>query len=542
MNSQTSRFEPYRLTVTLCVALTAACEAAPASEAAVAVSSFAITDGSKIDWGECEGENLKKAGAVCGMLSVPLDHDKPHGTKIQLALSMVKHTVPDEEYQGIMLANPGGPGGSGLGMARLGQYIPKDAGLAYDWVGFDPRGVGSSVPTLSCIKDYLAGPRPSFVPVSAELEDTWLKRSEEYATACGENGGELLEHIRTIDVVRDIDSIRAALHAKKLNFYGFSYGTYIAQVYATTFPKRVRRFVLDSNVDPARVFYQSNLDQDIAFQRNIELFWSWIADHDDVFHLGRSQHAVQKAWYAEAAKLSKQPAGGVVGPDEWTDIFLSAGYSQGAWRDLATLWQSWLSDGDPAPVVAQYESANTPDNDNLFAIYNAVQCTDALWPQSWSQWRSDNWATFREAPFETWGNAWFNAPCLFWPAKASEAVDVGSDDVAPILLVGESLDGATPFSGSLEVRKRFPSASLIEVVGGTTHGASLNGNDCVDDLVADYLATGALPERQDGDDPDVKCDALPLPEAEPETPAYSLGSNDRSTLAQQLRRELLPRH
>lgn len=147
MNSQTSYFERYRLFAPIFVALMTACDAEYAPEASVAVSRSAITadahDAAKIEWSECKGENLNKAGAVCGMLSVPLDHDEPHGTMIQLALSMIKHTVPDDQYQGIMLANPGGPGGSGLGMARLGKYIPNDAGLAYDWVGFDTRYSGA---------------------------------------------------------------------------------------------------------------------------------------------------------------------------------------------------------------------------------------------------------------------------------------------------------------------------------------------------------------------------------------------------------------
>jgi pimeloyl-ACP methyl ester carboxylesterase len=547
MNNQSHGCTPSRVTALLLLTLGAACEDAPhddvaAAQAALTVDDAALSSGSKIDWEPCERERLTKAGAVCGMLAVPLNHDRPHGAKIQLALSMIKHAVPDDQYQGIMLANPGGPGGSGRGLSVLGQYVPNDAGLAYDWIGFDPRGVGASVPALSCIEDYLAGPRPQFVPVAVELEQTWLQRSERYATACGENGGELLEHIRTTDVVQDMDLIRAALHAPQLNFYGLSYGTYLGQVYATTFPHRVRRMVLDSNVDPTRVFYEANLDQDSAFQHNIESFWRWVAEYDAVYKLGATQHAVEKAWYAEQHKLGDAPAGGVVGADEWTDIFLASGYSQGAWPGLAKLWVDWLNDADPAPVVAQYEGADSPTDDNTFAVYNAVQCTDAVWPRSWSTWRSDNWATFRQAPFETWANAWFNAPCLYWPAKPSAAVEVNGEHVAPILLLGETLDAATPFNGTLEVRRRFPNASLIASPGGTTHASSLSGNSCVDDQIAAYLSTGELPPRQaDIDQPDAVCDPLPLPE--PEQPAtYAFTSEDQRALRRELLQIQMHRH
>jgi hypothetical protein len=141
-----------------------------------------------------------------------------------------------------------------------------------------------------------------------------------------------------------------------------------------------------------------------------------------------------------------------------------------------------------------------------------VQCTDVQWPQSWNQWERDNWRTFLRAPFETWGNAWFNAPCLYWPGKAQKPVKVDGSKVKSVLFVGTTLDAATPFEGSLEARRRFPHGSLLAEVGQTTHANSLNGNACIDDTIADYLATGKLPQRKSGDRPDKSCDALPQPD------------------------------
>ena len=68
-----------------------------------------------------------------------------------------------------------------------------------------------------------------------------------------------------------------------------------------------------------------------------------------------------------------------------------------------------------------------------------------------------------------------------------------------ILLISETLDPATPYSGSLEVRRLFPSASLIEGVGGTTHSGSLSGVDCTDDAIGAYLEdeVGGLPYAPD---------------------------------------------
>ena len=104
------------------------------------------------------------------MLVVPLDYARPTGEKIKLAVSRLKHTTPDSQYQGITLVNPGGPGGSGLVYSVFQQFIPNDAGLSYGWIGFDPRGVGSSQPSLTCDGNYFGNNRPCYVPVTQHIE------------------------------------------------------------------------------------------------------------------------------------------------------------------------------------------------------------------------------------------------------------------------------------------------------------------------------------------------------------------------------------
>ncbi|BCJ52631.1 peptidase [Actinoplanes sp. NBRC 14428] len=483
-----------------------------------------------IAWGKCESAGLQARKAECGFLSVPLDHARPGGKRIKLAVSRIRHTVADADYQGVMLVNPGGPGGSGLTLSVLGEYVPHGAGAAYDWIGFDPRGVGSSKPALACDGDYTGYDRPPYVPTSAAIEKAWLKRAKGYAAACARSGGDLLNHLRTTDSVQDMDSLRAALGAEQINFYGFSYGTYLGQVYATRYPDRVRRMVLDGNVDPRRVWYDANLDQDVAFDRNMKIYFGWLATHHDVYHLGRTGRAVEKLFYREQQRLIAKPAAGVIGPAEFTDVFLQAGYYVFGWEAVASAFSAWVNDRDPAPLRALYDQANPQEegSDNGYAIYLAVQCTDARWPQSWSTWRADNWRVHRRAPFETWGNAWFNAPCLTWAAKPGKPVAVTGRGVAPILLISETLDAATPFTGSLEVRKRFPRAALIEGVGGTTHAGSLFGNACVDDAVADYLATGKLPKRVKANTSDKRC--APLPQPAPSAAAAKRAADGRGEL------------
>ncbi|GAA2892603.1 peptidase [Actinoplanes cyaneus] len=464
-------------------------------------------------WTPCTEVSLKAQGAECGSITVPMDYANPGGTKIELAVARVKHTVPDDKYQGVVLVNPGGPGGAGRGLATLGAKVPKDAGDAYDWIGFDPRGVGASKPKLTCDSDYTGYNRPVYVPSTPAIEAAWHARARQYAANCAKAGGPLLHHMRTEDSVRDLESIRKALGVEQINFYGFSYGTYLGQVYATLFPERVRRMVLDGNVNPNHVWYQSNLDQDIAFDRNIKIYFAWIAKHDKVYHLGKTGPAVEKLYYRQLAALTAEPAAGVIGPAELTDIFLQPGYYVFGWEKVARAFSNWVTKKEAGGLKTLYDENNpqTPGSDNNYAVYLAVQCTDAPWPATWATWSQQNWKVYHQAPFETWGNAWYNAPCRSWAAPAGRPVRVNGAKVPPVLLLSETLDAATPYSGSLEVRELFPRSVLIEGVGGTTHAGSLFGNACVDDTIADYLATGALPARVAGIHSDKQCKPLAQP-------------------------------
>lgn len=462
-----------------------------------------------IDWGRCSDEELRSVNAECALVAVPRDWSAPaDGRTVRIAISRVAHTA--KPYAGVMLANPGGPGASGLSLATLGSQVPGGVGARYDWIGFDPRGVGASRPRVSCDADYANGPRPPYTPTTDAIERSWLRLTTDYAKACGQKNGSLLAHLSTRDSANDMEYLRIALGVDRIGFYGFSYGTYLGQVYATLYPDRVGRMVLDSTVDPTRVWYGANYDQDVAFQTAVTAWFSWLAKHDDVYGLGATKEAVQASYDRLSARLAADPADGVFGSAELTDTLLYAGYSQGLWPDLGAAFAS-ATKGDTAEAQAYWKAYNDVTDDNSYAMYLAVQCIDQTWPGEWSTWSTDTRRIAKSAPFETWANTWFNAPCRTWPAKAGTPVDVTGKKVGPILMIDETLDAATPYSGSLVVRKLFPQARLLAEPGGTSHADSLSGNGCVDDAVAAYLKDGSLPARKAGEGADTTCAPLPAP-------------------------------
>ncbi|MBF4161585.1 alpha/beta fold hydrolase [Nocardioides acrostichi] len=467
-----------------------------------------------IHWTRCAGGYLHDIGAQCGVLTVPLDYSDPTGRTINLAVSRVKHT--SKIFKGAVFTNPGGPGGSGLTLSVLGAYVPGKVASRYDWYGMDPRGVGSSRPVLSCDPDYNTLDRKPYVPSSPAILSWWRDKTDTYAADCasGEKGSgrKLLDHVRTTDNVEDYEMLRRAIGEEQITFYGFSYGTYIAQVYATEHPDSLKAIVMDGVVDPTRVWYQANFDQDIAFQKTVRKFYAWLADHKGTYRLGSTRAMVEKRIAALRTRLTDKPIIGV-GPDELDDAILYAGYYNLTWLQVGHALDVLKHDGNAHPVKRIYRGGAPKGDDNGYAMYLGTICSEAPWPSDWQTWADDTWAVHDQAPFYAWGNTWFNAPCRTWPVASTDPVDVdGSEYTGPVLLLNETYDAATPFSGALQVRQLFPTASLVEGVGGTSHAVSLYGVACTDDTVKNLLKDGSLPPRSEQDGvADKKCPPLAPP-------------------------------
>ena len=508
------------ITVTACTSPGSPAAAPPGS--AGSTPSAAATDagpivpaGSTLRWHSCAGLTAQLGIHDCTTLSVPLNYADPGGRHVSLALDMVPATAPPSQQQGILLVNPGGPGGSGLSLAaEVAGGLTRSVARDYDIVGFDPRGVGSSLPELSCDPGFFAGPRPDYIPASAAAEQVLIARAKAYADDCEQKFGWLLPYMTTENVARDLDSIRAAFGVAKINYYGFSYGTYLGQVYATMFPSRLRRMVLDSTVDPTGVWYTDNVDQDYAFQGRMDAFYAWVARYGSVYHLGSTAAQVRAAWYRARNQLLTNPVNGTIGPDEFDDTFLLGGYSDQLWPGLAQALSSYLNSGNTLDLIDQYRSYGV-QNENEFAVYNAVECSDVSWPRSWAFWTSDTEMIYRKAPFDTWLNAWYNAACAFWPVHGpAEPLQINGTGLPGILMLQGTLDAATPYAGAQDAHRLLPSARMVVVEGGGNHGQSLEQppDACVQGYANAYLASGALPQGDQGSGlVNATCPAVPDP-------------------------------
>ncbi|MET9959189.1 alpha/beta hydrolase [Streptomyces sp. NPDC006326] len=477
--------------------------AAPARPAAAGAdgSGDAGVRGGGLEFGECPAVEELPSSVRCATLPVPLDYARPDGPLITLTVSRAAADGRGgAARQGALVYNPGGPGASGM-------FFPLVAGLpewqrisaAYDLVGYAPRGVGRSAP-LSCQDPARYDRAPTQVPAqpTPAYKKERIAAARAYALGCAQRAGAALPYYGTLDNVRDLHVLRAALGEEKLTFMGASYGTYLGAVYATLYPGHVRRMVLDSavNPDPRRIWYRANLDQAVGFEHRWADFRAWAARHHSVYRLGATPAAVQASYERVRDAVARTPAGGVVGTGELQSAFLQAAYYDDVWAERAAALSAFLA-GDPAPLIRQAapDRASAAERENARAVYTAVLCNDAPWPADWETWDRDTTGTARRAPFEAWANTFLNLPCAYWPAAGRHqpvAVGVRPDAIPPTLIVAAERDGATPYPGALELQRRLgPRAALVTERGAGAHGVSGGRNDCVDRHVERYLLTGA---------------------------------------------------
>ncbi|MFB7587652.1 alpha/beta hydrolase [Streptomyces sp. NPDC056169] len=497
---------------------------APPSEARGTVLAARRAAAEGIAFGSCPAAERLPPSVACGTVRVPLDYADPDGPRVPLTVSRVRASGPAAGRQGALLFNPGGPGASST-YFPLAAELPawRRISAAYDLVGYAPRGVGRSAP-VSCQDpaDRATGPTPAPSRPSEVYKRERIARAKTYAEGCARRTGPALRHYHSLNNARDLEVVRAALGEPRLTYLGSSYGTYIGGLYATLFPHRVRRMVLDAPVDPRpdRIWYRNNLAQSEAFERRWADFRTWVAKHDAVYGLGGTAREVSGRYERVRAELAERPAGGRVGPGQLHAAMLDTGYDDRFWPLRAGALAAYLQ-GDPAPLIAQAAPPENPGPDagNGRAVYTAVECNDAPWPEEFAVWDRDNTRLAARAPFETWDNAWTNLPCAYWKAPRQRPLDVrtGPGVLPPVLILAAERDAATPYAGAVELQRRLSGAALVTERDAGTHGVAGGPNACVNGYLERYLLTGAVPDfdRTPEMTPVRRASCAPHPEPDP---------------------------
>ncbi|MFC3572983.1 alpha/beta hydrolase [Streptomyces yaanensis] len=473
--------KPTRRGVAVAAALGALALAVPESAHAAPQAASALK------WGACPASSDAPHGTYCSTLKVPLDYTKPNGRKITLTLSIAGLANAERT----LVVNPGGPGESGIALAKMvWGSLPQNVSEKYNVVSFDPRGVGASTP-VSCgdTAKLIKHPASSYAPANPLQEKKRRVVARRVAERCQVKSGALLPYITTENAARDMDRIRAALGRTKLDYLGYSYGSRLGATYATLFPQRTGRMILDSVMDPTATSYAAQFQQNPALQKRAQQFFTWIAKYDSTYHMGTTETEVSAAWQATRKKLAAHPAGGRAGSTELDDLLASAMYTNMEWPSLAEMVADYRRGDASALLNATDQLAFGGVNPSQLA-YN---CVDDAWPRDWNTWHKDTVASAAEAPLFAWMNTWYSAPCAYWKTAPVKPVKIGSTKVPPVLLLQAADDPATPLAGARRMREALTGSRLVVADSGN-HGQYLfDTNDCMDAHGNRYLLTGKLP-------------------------------------------------
>ncbi|MGW2328963.1 alpha/beta hydrolase [Streptomyces sp. NPDC001700] len=463
--------------------------------------------GQKLHWAACpvpsdseDGATTKAPGREwqCATLHVPLDYTKPRGATIGIALIRAKATDPDKRI-GSLIFNFGGPGGSGVATLPALASSYKQLRTRYDLVSFDPRGVGRSK-GVHCLDDrqldayYAADASPDD---SAEVKSL-VRRVKTYASGCEKRSGAVLPYVGTTNAARDMDVMRRVLGDRKLYYFGVSYGTELGGVYAHLYPEKVGRALFDGVVDPAQNPEQGALGQAKGFQLALGDYLK------ECRGTAGARCPTQAQIQALLKRLDRHPVAGS-GNRKLTQTLADGGiaqslYSRDFWPYL-TQGIAGARQGDGGILLALGDAMNGRDENGdystLQASLNAVTCADFKQRYTLADIRK-KLPTFRKAS-PVFGDfmAWSLTQCTDWPVRGAWTTpDVSARGAAPILIVGNTGDPATPYAGARKMADELgPGVGVQLTYKGEGHGAYDSGSGCVRKTVNAYLLNGRVPEN-----------------------------------------------
>ncbi|WP_405801801.1 alpha/beta hydrolase [Streptomyces sp. NBC_01506] len=470
----------------------------------------------KLDWKACPTPSEAEGGGTspsplpggtkweCATMTAPLDYAKPTGATIPLALIRAKTSDPGKRI-GSLVFNFGGPGGSGVtGLPSFGNDYEK-LRTRYDLVSFDPRGVGRSEP-VECKDDkqldaYYA---QDMTPDDTAEEKAYVNGLKWYASGCEQKSGKELPYVGTVNAARDMELMRQVLGDDKLNYFGISYGTELGGVYAHLYPKSVGRAVFDAVVDPSETSEQGSLGQAKGFQLALDNFAKDCVNRGDKCTLpGSTPQQIEGFIVALLDRLDKQPIAGL-GSRKLTETQATNGIAQTLYsKEYWPLLEQGLDEADGgsgALLLVLSDAMNGRDEkgrySNIQAANAAVNCVDSKERYSLAQTKA-KLPEFRAAS-PVFGDflGWGLLGCSEWPVPGEwDKPDVSAPGAAPILVIGNTGDPATPYAGAQAMAKALGKGVGVELTyEGQGHGAYNGGSACVQNAVDGYLLNGDVPK------------------------------------------------
>ena len=455
-------------------------------------------------------EGTDDATFSCAVVTVPLDYAKPQGETISIA--MKKRAATGGHPQGALFINPGGPGDSGVAFAeQAGTSFAPELLSAYDVIGFDPRGVSSST-AITCTTDddsaNTAEPSPTASAGAAsgtgsfeEWSEATRQSFQDLADQCAANTkpAALLDHVDTVSAARDLDILRALAGQEKLNYLGFSYGTYLASVYAENFPGNTGRMVLDGAIDPSLSLADQGLGQATGFEQALRTYVDYCQASTGCPLSGGTDAGVQQVrdlvTSANSSPLvTSDPNRTVAGSDIVSALSEYLYSSEQNWAPLTSALDQAINYRDGSLFAAQEDQAAASKDDSGGA-FQTVTCLDYPVEGDTATWAAQYEEAKRVAPIFGDSSTGMDLVCSVWGHNGTrKPTQIHAHGAAPILVVGTTGDPATPYAWAQSLADQLDSGQLL-TWEGTGHTAYGGDAPCINDAVDTYLLTGTMPKK-----------------------------------------------
>lgn len=526
----TRRFAATALSACIALALSTTFMVAPIATAPAYASSPASSVEARridrlptpqLDWTPCDyGE--------CATMRVPLDYDEPNGTQIDIALTRIRARKPDQRI-GSLVLNPGGPGASGADFpTRATAWIGEEVQDRFDLIGFDPRGTFLSTQS-HCFRSAKKADRVTTTlttmkfPVKRQEEAVFTSAAMKLARECSHDRSQLASAMSTAQVARDLEMVRRGLGDGKLNYLGFSYGTYLGQLYANMFPNRFRTLAIDGNIDPrawvgtsatAQIPMTVRMNSASASHAALKEALRLCAQAPDACGVpdpeGTFERVTQQLRQKPLVLTAEDGSTATLTYQDFITTVLYALYTESAPEVVVylTVMIDQLLSGQLPPAkatataVAYSKTARRAEQKardanyvNVAEVGPVVMCSDSRNPRSPRTWATMAQSEDAKSPYFGRHWLWGSVYCAdkVWNATDEDAWagPFNTYTEAPILVVGNKWDPATPYQASVAVSKLLPHSRLLSSNnwGHTAYGIST----CTTKHVDHYLLTGQLP-------------------------------------------------
>jgi len=429
------------------------------------------------------------AAVECASLAVPIDWSRPAGGGIEVAVARRKATGPGTRI-GTLVIMPGGPGNSGVSNLMGPLQVTPEIAARFDLVSFDPRGTNRSHPIV-CDAGLVARIMTDATPDAGRTLADVTAFSRRLSGSCRKHSGPLIDHIDSVSTARDIDALRAALGERTISLFGRSYGTLTGQIYAETFPTRIRALVLDSVMEHSRGIDWFLTSAARTGEDSFTEFARWCARDVACALHGRDVARIFDDLYARAiaGRLHRpgDPAA-LISPMELNMALVDPLYGP-RWTEAADLLQA-LSD---QTALAPAESTGPGATEEFpYALFCADYRVDISSEREWTAlYRRQN----RAAPHLRTHFSWqLMSLCAGWTAAVGNPQHRPRIRTTPSILLLNSLhDPATAYEWATTVDRDLRGGVLL-TYDGWGHGM-LNRSDCTRTAVLHYLVDLATPRR-----------------------------------------------